>query len=284
MPTCVLRDGAELAYTDEGVGSPIILIHGWATNGAFMSALARRLAARWRVITPTLRAHPGSGAGTAPLTIETLGDDLVQLAAALELEDIVALGWSMGAMVCWAAAPRLGRRLSGLIIEDMAPRLTSDHGWRHGLAGNYDASDVANTVAEIAADWPAAAARIAPRMFAPSARETKLELVRWASEQMCAASPTAMASFWSSMAAQDFRAAIANIAQPMLVVHGEQSQVHSEEATAFVATTAPRGERVVIASAGHAPHLETPDEFFQHVEAFVQARRMPLLRSGGKVT
>jgi pimeloyl-ACP methyl ester carboxylesterase len=281
MREFALKDGAKLAYADQGKGAPILLVHGWAGNGAFFQNLATRLAASRRVIVPTLRGHPGSDAGKAPLTIETLADDLVQLVEALELDEVVALGWSMGAMALWAAAPRLGERLSGLIVEDMAPRLTNDHDWRHGLSDNYAAEDISDTLAEIKADWPAYVSRLAPRLFAPSVQEQRPELVQWASAQMSMASPAAMAAFWASMAAQDFRGAIAAIAQPMLAIHGRESQVHCEAATAFVANSAPNGDFAVIPGAGHAPHLEAPDAFFHHVEAFVRKTRRPELRSGG---
>ncbi len=281
MPKCVLSDGTELAYADLGAGAPLLLVHGWAANHTFFDALAERLAATRRVIAPTLRAHPGSGRGAAPLTIATLGADLVEFADKLGLAEFDALGWSMGAMALWAAAPQLGERLAGLIVEDMAPRLTSDNGWQ-GLAGNYAAADVAATMAEIEADWPACVARFAPQLFAPGAREKHPELLQWASSQMSAASPSAMAAYWASMAAQDFRRDIANIRVPMLAIHGKESQVYGDEATAFAANAAPYGARVVIEGAGHTPHLEAPDEFVKHVEGFFRKTRKPQLRSGGR--
>jgi len=89
-----------------------------------------------------------------------------------------------------------------------------------------------------------------------------------------------MASYWASMAGQDFRGAVARITQPMLVIHGSESQVYPDGATAFIAQTAPNAERVVIPGAGHVPHLEAPDLFFNHVEAFVRKTRRPELSGG----
>jgi pimeloyl-ACP methyl ester carboxylesterase len=278
MPVHALPDGAAMAYADAGAGSPILLVHGWAAHGGFFVDLAARLARTHRVLTLTLRGHPGSSLGAGPCTIETLADDIAHFAAALDLKHIAALGWSMGAMALWAAAPKLGARLSALIVEDMAPRLVNDANWRDGLAGGYGAEDVAGTLAEIAADWPAHVSRFAPRMFAPDVCEARPELVAWAADEMSKADPVAMAGFWRSMTAQDFRAALARIAQPMLVIHGGDSQVYPDGATAFVAQAAPHGERLVIPGAGHVPHLEAPEAFFQHVEAFVRGERRAELR------
>jgi pimeloyl-[acyl-carrier protein] methyl ester esterase len=272
-----------MSYADEGAGAPILLVHGWAANGGFFQDLRSRLARSHRVLTPTLRGHPGSEPGRAPLTIETLSQDIVHFAGALDLRSVIALGWSMGAMALWAAAPRLGDRLSALIVEDMAPRLTSDASWPHGLSGGYAESDIAATLADIRADWPAYVARFAPRMFATGARTEKPELIAWAAAEMSKAAPEAMASYWASMAAQDFRAAIARIAQPMLVIHGGDSQIYPDGATAYVAHAAPRGERVVVPGVGHVPHLEAPGQFFSHVEAFVRTQRRPEISTEGAV-
>ncbi len=279
---CVLPDGAAMAYADDGVGSPIVLVHGWAAHGGFFDDLKTRLSQKHRVLTPSLRGHPGSGNGKAPLTIETLADDIAHFIQTLGLKDAVALGWSMGAMALWGASDRV--KFAGLIVEDMGPRLLNDANWQGGLAG-YSEADIPGTLAEINADWPAYVARFAPRMFAPGAREKNPKLVAWAVSEMSKANPEAMAPFWASMAGEDFRERLARIDAPTLVIHGGDSQVYPDDATVFVANTMPRAERVVMAGAGHIPHLEAPDQFFSLVEAFARKQtRQPELRSGGVVT
>lgn len=280
---CVLPDGAAMAYADDGAGAPILLVHGWAAHGGFFDDLKTRLSQRHRVLTPTLRGHPGTGNGKAPLSIETLADDIVSFVQTLGLKDVVALGWSMGAMALWGAAKNV--KFAGLIVEDMGPRIVNDAMWHGGLAGGYGESDVAATLGEINADWPAYVARFAPRMFAPAAREKNPSLIAWAVSEMSKANPEAMAPFWASMAAQDFRETLARIEAPTLVIHGGDSQVYPDDATVFVANTMPRGERAVISGAGHVPHLEAPDEFFNLVEAFAKKQqRQPEVKSGGVVT
>jgi pimeloyl-ACP methyl ester carboxylesterase len=283
MPQFVLPDGAAMSYAEAGAGAPIVLVHGWAANGAFFRDLATELAKGHRVYSLTLRGHPGSDAGNAPLTIETLADDIAHFFEALDLTNAYALGWSMGAMALWSAAPRISARLRGLIVEDMSPRLVNDDTWAHGISTGYAAGDIAGTVSEIEADWGAYVSRFAPRMFAASMREACPELGAWAAGQMAKADAHAMASFWASMAAQDFRTALARITTPMLVIHGGDSQVYDDGATAFIAHTAPNAKSVIIPGAGHVPHLEAPDDFLNHIEAFARDTRRPELRSGGAI-
>lgn len=270
-----------MAYADEGEGHVVLLVHGWATHQDFFAELRRRLARNHRVITPTLRAHPGAERGSTALTIETLGNDIAELILQLNLNAVTALGWSMGAMVLWAAWPAIKDRISGLIIEDMAPRISCDETWAHGLGGNYQATDVALTLADIRSGWPNYVVRLAPRMFAPGARATQQTVIDWSASEMSRADPDAMAAFWASMAAQDFRALLPSITKPVLVIHGAQSQIYPDPATEFVAHATPGAERVVITNAGHVPHLEAPETFFNHVEAFVRTVRRPEIKSGG---
>lgn len=272
-----------MAYADDGAGAPVLLVHGWAAHGGFFDALRTKLGKSHRVLTPTLRGHPGSGHGVTPLTIETLAEDIAHFCETLDLKGVIALGWSMGAMALWAAAPKLGARLSAIIVEDMSPRLLNDASWRCGLSSDYGAEDVAGTLKEINGDWPTYVARFAPRMFAPGLSAARPELVAWAVAEMSKADPENMASFWASMAAQDFRAALPSITQPMLVIHGGESQVYPDDATAFIARTAPNAKRTVIAGAGHVPHHEAPDQFFEIIEAFIRKTRGLELRSGGAI-
>ncbi|GAM96792.1 hydrolase of alpha/beta fold family [alpha proteobacterium U9-1i] len=280
MPTCMLKDGAELAYADQGAGPPILLVHGWAVHGGFFSDLATRLSENHRVLTLTLRGHDGADLGQAPLTIDTLGEDVAQFLDALDLKGVTALGWSMGAMALWAAWPRVGERIDGIVIEEMSPRLLNDSAWDCGLAGGYSESDVAGTLSEIKADWPAYVARFAPRMFAPDVRRERPELIEWSAREMSRADPAAMASLWASMSAQDFRAALSAISAPMLVIHGADSLVYPDGATEFVARAAPRAQRIVIEGAGHVPHLEAPDAFLNHITHFVRNTRRTNLTGG----
>jgi len=175
-------------------------------------------------------------------------------------------------------------KFAGLIVEDMAARIVNDAAWQDGLVGGYSEAEVPGTLCEINADWPAYVARFAPRMFAPGVREANPKLIAWAVSEMSKANPEAMAPFWASMAAQDFRGSLSRINAPALVIHGGDNQVYPDAAAVFVANTMPHAERAVISGAGHVPHLEAPDEFFNLVEGFTRKQqRQPEMKSGGVV-
>ena len=280
MPDLRTKDGADLSYADDGAGPAILLVHGWAAHGGFFSDLRQRLARSYRVIVPTLRGHPGSTRGGSSLTVETLGQDIAALVEKLDLTSFAALGWSMGAMALWSAAPALKQKLRALVVEDIGPRIVNGDDWAFGISGAYTPDAVASTLSEIRSDWPAYVERFSPRIVSNATRERNPALVRWAADEMAKADPAIMAEFWASMTAQDFRGLLPRV--PVLAVHGEES-MHPAEAIAFVANASPFGTAVTIPGAGHVPHLETPDLFFNHVDDFLRRNlRRDVLSEGVK--
>ena len=75
-------DGASLAVWDIGTGPTVVLPHCWGCSHAVWVPVARRLVeSGHRVVLYDQRGHGATTRGTAPLSIETLADDL---AAVLE--------------------------------------------------------------------------------------------------------------------------------------------------------------------------------------------------------
>jgi pimeloyl-ACP methyl ester carboxylesterase len=97
-------DGVKIAYTDEGKGSPVILIHGFMSSGADWSRSALKqslLQNGYRVIIPDLR---GNGNSDKPHNDEAYANDaeikdLKALADHLKLKKYMAIGYSRGSIV-----------------------------------------------------------------------------------------------------------------------------------------------------------------------------------------
>ena len=81
-------DGLEIAYRDEGSGSPVLLLHGWPTSSFLWRNVIPPIAERNRVIAPDL---PGFGASDKPLDLtydfEFFESVLDGLLAELDIED-----------------------------------------------------------------------------------------------------------------------------------------------------------------------------------------------------
>ena len=263
------RDGALLRYDDVGEGRPVLFVHGWAMAASLFAPLVETLRHEFRVVVPDFRGHGRSPAEGEP-EIALLGRDLEDLVSALGLEDLLAVGWSMGAMALWSACDLVAFRkaLSGLVVIDMSPRLANDDGWRLGLADGRDLAATLAAAGPMRTDWPRAVARFVPRIVAAGKEIERAALVGAMQKIALAHEPDFMASLWESMARQDFRSALGRLPVPTLAVHGEKSRLYAPAASQFIARASTDGRAVSFSHSGHAPHLEEPRRFVEALRSF----------------
>src|SRR3954453_20344918 len=130
-------DGLTLFYQDEGAGRPFVLLHGFAadTNVNYVRSgvLDLLLDEGYRVVTLDARGH---GLSSKPMNPEAYGNDamkrdVVALFDHLALDDVLLVGYSMGAHLSLRLAPEeprvkalvlLGIGESGTGGEDGADR------------------------------------------------------------------------------------------------------------------------------------------------------------------
>ncbi|MFB8121033.1 alpha/beta fold hydrolase [Streptomyces sp. NPDC055962] len=101
MPFIKVAEGnsapVELHYEDHGSGRPVVLIHGWPLNGAsWEKQTAALLAAGHRVVTYDRRGFGRSDQPADGYDYDTFASDLHEVLTALDLRDAVLVGFSMG--------------------------------------------------------------------------------------------------------------------------------------------------------------------------------------------
>jgi pimeloyl-ACP methyl ester carboxylesterase len=260
-------DGARIAYSDEGEGRPLVLLHGLMADSEFFAG-QRPLARSFRVIAVDLRGHGRSPAGPVPPTIDLLAGDVTGLARTLELEGAVGVGWSLGAAVLWRVLTGpASRKFEGAVVVDMTPRVLNDRNWNLGLSRETcEARSQA-----IRDDFPAFAAAAGQAIFAAPGPEADR-----AAEAFAANDPAAIGALWESLVGEDFRPLLRSIRQPTLVVHGAHSHLYGADTADHLVQALPMARAVVFDSSGHAPHLEQPELFNATLREF--AAELPPVR------
>ena len=128
------RDGVALAYEEAGQGDPpIVLVHCWTCDHAFLSPQFHHFSRRHRVVNVDLRGHGESDAPNQTYTVPGFADDLAWLCGQLGVERPVIVGHSMGGNVALEVARRHPDLLSAVVMIDsciiapaaMAPALAS---------------------------------------------------------------------------------------------------------------------------------------------------------------
>lgn len=107
-----------IRYREIGSGKPIVLVHGFLTNGELWRNVAPRLADRFRVIVPDwplgsheLALNPGTD-----LSPPGLAKVIADFLAALELEDVTLVGNDTGGALSQLVAVNHPERLGRLVL------------------------------------------------------------------------------------------------------------------------------------------------------------------------
>jgi pimeloyl-ACP methyl ester carboxylesterase len=116
-------------YREQGVGEPIVLVHGLLTNGELWRDVAPRLAGDFRVIVPdwplgSQEIPLDPGADFSPLGLARLIADFIE---ALGLERVTLVGNDTGGALCQLVAVHYPERIARLVLtpcdafEDFPP-------------------------------------------------------------------------------------------------------------------------------------------------------------------
>ena len=113
-------DGVTLAFHDTGgAGPPLVMLPGWGQTQEMFRHQRTDLAGSRRVITLDFRGHGRSDKPHHGYRIARMAADVTELLDHLDLVEVDALGWSMGASVWWSFIDRFGTaRLRRLVIVD----------------------------------------------------------------------------------------------------------------------------------------------------------------------
>lgn len=264
MESFTASDGARIAYRDEGAGQPLVLLHGLMAHGGFFRAQAP-LAADFRLIRIDLRGHGASTGGNERPRVEELARDVAELAAALDLNDAIGVGWSMGATVLWhVLTGAAADRFAGAVVVDMTARVLNDEEWALGLSP--EACEARS--AAIRDDFGSFALAAGQGIFAQPVENGAKALADWASFEFARNDPATIAALWTSLVRQDVRALLERIRHPTLVVHGARSGLYGDDTADHLVAALPNASAVRFEASGHAPHLEQPELFNRTLHDF----------------
>ncbi len=137
--------GVDLYYEVHGEGPPLVLLSGWTFSTEVFEHQISHFSRTHQVIAIDQRSHGRSTMAGSGNDYGTLGADLLALLEALDLRDVVVVGWSFGCLTTWSAV-RQGAlpRIRAVVSIDLSPKplSTVDTDWVEGtlddIAGAYN--------------------------------------------------------------------------------------------------------------------------------------------------
>jgi pimeloyl-ACP methyl ester carboxylesterase len=146
-------DGTSIAYSDEGVGMPLLCLPGLTRTMGDFEYLRPHLPPL-RLIRMDYRGRGASGwSGGSTYTIPQETQDVLELLAHLGLDRVAVLGTSRGGLIGMVLAARAKDRLLGLCLNDIGPEI--DKAGLNRIADYVGRNPAAKTHAELAARLPA---------------------------------------------------------------------------------------------------------------------------------
>lgn len=269
-------DGEPIHYKSSGKGPALVLLHGWTSSHRDWNPFLEAFEAAHRVIRWDARGHGGHAlqTRTAP-TVARMARDLRQLIEYHDLQEVVAVGHSMGALTLWQYIRDFGcAQLSRLVLIDQSPKLLTDAQWPNGIYGDFSALRNERFMAELRQDFAEAVLRLVGEGMNEAARRNYLAQdpsVEAMRQRLRTLAAQPLIDCWASLAEADYRDVLARIDIPALLVHGGASNFYHPRTAHYVRDSTPSALLHIYDNVDHAPHLWERERFIEDVLAFVGA-------------
>ncbi len=258
------HDQVQLHYEDHGTGLPVVLIHGWPLSGRSWEAQVPALvAAGYRVITYDRRGFGGSSQPWDGYDYDTFADDLDAVLSHLELQQVTLVGFSMGGgeVVRYIARHGTSRISAAVLAAAVPPYLYKSEDNPDG--GLDDATIEPSRTACGPTGWPSSTSS-SPGSSPPATAPT------WSASRCastCSASRPARPrkgtlACIGAFGRTDFRADLAAIDVPTLVIHGDSDGVVPFEVSGKRSAEGIADSTLVVVEGGpHGLNATHPEEF-----------------------
>src|SRR3954447_11293554 len=254
-------NGQRLYYEDSGEGdTAVVFSHGYLMDHSMFDAQAEALRDGYRVITWDERGHGATETSQDPFTYWDSASDLIGLLDELDIDQAVLAGMSQGGFLSMRAALTAPERVRALVLIDTQAGV-EDPAKLEGYNQLIDAwvapggppQEVLDTVTAII---------IGPGYEGTPAWHEKWRGVGELQMRQIYGTLTGRDDIWDR---------IGEIAQPTLVIHGDQDAAIELAIGERLAEDIPNAELVVIEGGGHASNMTHPEQVNPPLRRFLES-------------
>lgn len=139
MPYFTADDGERIYYSEVGSGQPLLFIHGWMSDSLDFKNNITYFSKNYHCLTLDIRGHGLSRQIDTNLNLNQVARDVQALILRLNLDSIIMIGHSMGAVVIFSYIYQFKTHLlKGICIIDQLPKLLKDKQWDFGVEGGIE--------------------------------------------------------------------------------------------------------------------------------------------------
>lgn len=247
-------------------GQPMMFAHGYGCDQNM-----------WRFVTPAFEAdyrvvlfdHVGAGKSDFASydrskynSLDGYATDILEICAALGLEDVIFVGHSVAAMMGVLAAVRAPRQFDRLVLVGPSPRYIDDDGYR----GGFSSDQIDDLLVSLESNFLGWSAQMAPVIMGNADRP---ELGAELTNSFCATDPDIAAHFARVTFTSDNRDDLARLEVPALVLQCSDDVIAPDEVGAYVHGEIPNSTFMKLDATGHCPNLSAPAETIDAIRSFL---------------
>ncbi len=260
----VRRNNVNVTGRDDG--RPMLFAHGFGCDQHMWRFVAPAFEDAYRVV---LFDYVGAGESDASAydperygSLDGYAQDVVEICAALELEDAVFVGHSVSSMVGVLAAARKPGRIGKLVMVGPSPRYIDEEGY----TGGFSRADIEELLTSLDSNFLGWSSAMAPVIMGnPDRPELGAELT----ESFCRTDPDIAARFARVTFMSDNRSDLAAVQVPTLVLQCSDDAIAPDAVGDYVHRAIPGSRFVRLAATGHCPNLSAPEETVDAIRSFL---------------
>ena len=253
----------DVAYTIEGEGPPLYMVHGIGSRRATWDGLVPALADDFTCVRYDLRGHGDSPTPPTPYSLDELVADLEALRVRLGHQRIHVIGHSLGGMIGPAHARAHPDRVRSVtLLSTAAGRTEEDSAKVRGVVAAMETEGIEAKLATLVDRWYTDAF-IAAR---PDAIETRRR-------QVLDTPAHVFLSVFHIYAETEMAPWLHEVACPCLVLTGELDGGCNPRLNRFIADTLPDSELVILDGLKHSILIEAPERVAPPVRDFLLRHR-----------
>jgi len=232
----------------------------------------------WRFVTPAFESdyrivlfdYVGSGkSDIQAYDPERYGDlsgyaqDVLDICAALELQDVIFVGHSVSSVVGMLASIREPERFARLILIGPSPCYINDP---PGYVGGFERADILGLLDVMEKNYIGWASFLAPVVMK---NEERPELTRELEESFCSTDPKIARQFAEATFFSDNRKDLPKFSVPSLIMQCSEDAIAPLEVGDYLRSSLPQSTLQVMKATGHCPHMSHPEETIQIIKEYL---------------
>lgn len=250
----------ECAYSVEGHGPAVFMVHGVGARRQVWAGIVERLKSEFCCISYDLRGHGESPKPPGPFGLDDLVTDLEALRARLGIEKAHVIGHSLGGMVAPAYARRHPERVLSVGLLSTAAGRTDEDRARARLVVTSMAEKGIRSALDL----------LMPRWFTDEFIRNHPDFVEARKRQLIEMDPEIYLNTFRIYAETEMAPWLPEITPPTLVLTGEFDPGCSPRLNRAMAETLPDAELVILDGLRHSTLVEAPERVSPPVAAFLR--------------